>query len=132
MIFNHAAIMQQHHEFSPLQSEPPAAVKENSASLRFEPFLELGRKCDPVKNCKQAQRNRTVTHPHPHPPLLSPPRQQTSPLPPPSGCSDGSYSAGRAAVRPDRPTGGVLSPFASFSAASPGFTSKPHIPRIHK
>ena len=31
---------------------------------------------------------------------------------------------------PDRPIGGVLSPFASLSTASPGFTSKPHIPKF--
>ena len=35
-----------------------------------------------------------------------------------------------AAVRPDRPIGGVLSPFASLSTASPGFTSKPQIPKF--
>lgn len=29
---------------------------------------------------------------------------------------------------PDRPTGGVLSPFAWFAAASLGFLSKPQIP----
>lgn len=33
-------------------------------------------------------------------------------------------------MRPDRPIGGVLSPFASLSTASPGFTSKPHIPKF--
>lgn len=37
---------------------------------------------------------------------------------------------GWAAVCPDRPIGGVLSPFASLSTASPGCTSKQQISKF--
>ncbi|MEQ2250985.1 hypothetical protein ILYODFUR_006441 [Ilyodon furcidens] len=40
------------------------------------------------------------------------------------------YSPGWAAVLPDRPIGGVLSPFAALSSASSGFTSKQRISEL--